>query len=112
MIMLESRLILNVTVFAPEPLDDLLSGHTPEDRVVGPEPLGFLPGGDNVWTSLGFLLKCKDYLPLISNFDVFLLLCWSGHVSHPLFLWPLTAHGCPLLSKRIVLKDSHITLHP
>ena len=37
--MLESRLILKVTVLAPEPHDHVANGHTVKDRVVGPEAL-------------------------------------------------------------------------
>jgi hypothetical protein len=42
--MLESRLILNVTVFTPEPLDDFPNGHALEDGVIAPEVLTLLPG--------------------------------------------------------------------
>lgn len=43
--MLESRLILKVTVLAPEPHDHVANEHAMRDRVIGPEPLTLLLGG-------------------------------------------------------------------
>jgi hypothetical protein len=71
MIMLESRLSLNVTVFIPKLLGDLLYGHTTKDRMIAPDTLASLPGGDKVWTATGLSLGREHDFILIANFDVF-----------------------------------------
>jgi len=58
--MLESRLILKVTVLAPEPHDHVAHGHAMRDRVIGPEPLTLLPGGAQGWASLVVVLRNKQ----------------------------------------------------
>ena len=52
--MLESRLILKVTVLAPEPHDHVANGHTVKDRVVGPDALTLLPGGAQRWAAAAY----------------------------------------------------------
>lgn len=58
--MLESRLILKVTVLTPEPHDHVANGHAIRDRVIGPEPLILLPGGAQGWASLAVVLRNKQ----------------------------------------------------
>src|SRR5574341_852555 len=66
--MLESKLILNVTVCAPEPDDHLAHGETVKDRVVGPEPPTLLPGGAQVQALLT-IRWCKHDFRFVSHFD-------------------------------------------
>ena len=67
--MLESKLILKVTVLAPEPHDHVANGHTVKDRVVGPEALTLLPGGAQGWARLAVVLRGKHNFILVVHFD-------------------------------------------
>lgn len=53
MMMLESRLNLNVGIVAAEPFDDFFRVHPVKDRVLSPESLTFPPGVDDVCAAFG-----------------------------------------------------------
>jgi hypothetical protein len=81
MMTLESRLILNVTVLAPEPFDDLSNGHTLEHRMRGPKALASPPAGHDSATSFKRLLTPENNFVLVTSFDVVSI--WSlGGFSH------------------------------
>jgi len=53
MMMLESRLNLNIGIVASEPFNDAFRVHPAKNRVISPEALAFLPGVDDVCTAFG-----------------------------------------------------------
>ena len=59
---LESRLILNVTVLASEPDDHLADGEPMKHGMVAPTPLTLLPGRAQVETLLGLGLGKDDFI--------------------------------------------------
>jgi hypothetical protein len=59
---LESRLILNVTVLASEPDDHLADGEPVKHRVVAPASLALLPGCAQVERFLGLGLSKDDFI--------------------------------------------------
>jgi hypothetical protein len=79
--MLESRLILNVTILASEPLDDLSNGHILEDRMRGPQALASPPAGHDTATSFTRLLTPENNFVLVTSFDV-VSICSFGGFSH------------------------------
>jgi hypothetical protein len=81
MMMLESRLILNVTVLAPEPLDDLSNGHILEDRMRSPKTLASPPAGHDGAINFTQLLSSENNFVLVTGFDV-VSICILGGFSH------------------------------
>ena len=81
MMMLESRLILNVTVLATEPLDDLSNVHILEDRMRGPKALTSAPTGHNAATRFTRLLTPENDFVLVTSFDI-VSICALGGFSH------------------------------
>ena len=79
--MLESRLILNVTVLASEPLDDLSNGHTLEHRMGGPKALASPPAGHDGAASFRRLLTPEYNFVLVTSFDI-ISICSLGGFSH------------------------------
>ena len=67
--MLESRLILKVTVLAPKLHDHIANGHAVKDRVVGPQPLTLLSGGVQGRARLAVVLWGKHNFILVARFD-------------------------------------------
>jgi hypothetical protein len=59
---LESTLILNVTVLASEPNDHLVDGEPMKHGMVAPVPLTLLPGRAQVETFLGMGLSKDDFI--------------------------------------------------
>ena len=81
MTMLESRLILNVTVLASEPFDDLSNGHPLEHRMRGPKALASPPGSYDGAASFRRLLTPKNNFVFVTSFDV-ISICSLGGFSH------------------------------
>lgn len=79
--MLESRLILNVTVLASEPFDDLSNGHIVEDRMGGPKALASPPAGHDTATSFKRRLTPENNFVLVTSFDI-VTICSLGGFSH------------------------------
>ena len=77
----ESRLILNVTILAPEPLDDLSNGHILEDRMRGPKTLASSPASHDGATNFTRLLSPKNNFVFVTSFDV-VSICSLGSFSH------------------------------
>ena len=78
---LESRLILNVTVRASEPLYDLSNGHSLEHRMRGPKALASPPAGHDGATTFKRLLTPENNFVLVTSFDV-VSICSLGGFSH------------------------------
>ena len=57
--MLESRLILNVTVLAPEPHNHVANRHAMRAWVIGPEHVTLPPGSAQGWAGLAVVLWSK-----------------------------------------------------
>src|SRR5688500_17158387 len=79
--MLESSVTLDVTIASSKRLDDIFYRHSPENRMVGPEPASPLPSGERIWPTVGFSLCRKHNLVFISDPDVSSVcsLCCCGH---------------------------------
>jgi hypothetical protein len=71
---LESRLILNVTVLASEPDDHLANGEPMKHGMVAPDPLTLLPCRAEVEWFLGFGLSKNDFIGVPHGNE------WGGHV--------------------------------
>jgi hypothetical protein len=78
MMMLEARLILNVTVLASEPLDDFSNGHAVEHGMRGPEPLTSPPTRYDGTASFKRLLTPENNLVLVTSFDIVSIHALSG----------------------------------
>ena len=79
--MLESRLILYVTVLASEPLDDLSNGHALEHRMRSPKAMTSPPARYDGAPSFMRLLTPEDNFVLVTSFDVDAI-CSLGGFSH------------------------------
>jgi hypothetical protein len=76
--MLESKLILNVTIFASEPDDHLADGQPLKDGMMAPAPLALVPERAQVKTFRGMGLR-KGHFRCVLNFDE-----WGARVLHGL----------------------------
>src|SRR5215831_3497143 len=72
--MLESMLILNVTVLASEPDDHLTDGEPMEHGMVAPASLTLLPGRAQVERFLGVVLGKNDFIGVPHGDE------WAGNV--------------------------------
>src|SRR3990172_4872487 len=95
--MLESRLILNVTVLASEPLDDLSNRHTLEHGMRSPKALASPPASDDGAASLRRLLTPENNLVLVPSFDV-VSICSLGRFNHDCCLLLLQFQASPGVS--------------
>jgi len=97
--MLESKLILNVTVFASEPEDHLADGQPMKDGMVAPAPLTLLPERAQVKTFWGMGLRKGDFRR-VPYFDE-----WGASVLHG-----LGHDALPLSASTVTTKNSD-TMH-
>src|SRR5712691_12065125 len=106
--MLESKLILNVTVFASEPEDHLADGQPMKDGMVAAAPLTLLPERAQVKTFWGMGLRKGDFrrVPYFDEWGASVL-HGLGHDALPLSASTVTTKNSDTMHRLVLIPHRH-----